>query len=59
MASSERKHWVKAVEDEKNSLNKSKTWHLVQAPDNVTRIELKWIFKIKRDENGKIIKYKT
>ena len=32
MTSPERKHWVKAMEDEITLLNKTKTWYLIQAP---------------------------
>nr|GEZ96373.1 zinc finger, CCHC-type [Tanacetum cinerariifolium] len=42
-----------------DSINKNKTWKLVTLPDNQKAIGLKWVFKTKREGNGKIIKHKA
>nr|GFB83969.1 ribonuclease H-like domain, reverse transcriptase, RNA-dependent DNA polymerase [Tanacetum cinerariifolium] len=42
-----------------DSINKNKTWKLATLPDNQKAIGLKWVFKTKRDGNGKIIKHKA
>ncbi|KAJ9566346.1 LOW QUALITY PROTEIN: hypothetical protein OSB04_002312 [Centaurea solstitialis] len=51
--------WVKAMKEEIDSIEKNGTWKLVTRPSNVTIIGLKWVFKVKRDANGSISKYKA
>lgn len=41
------------------SLNANKTWTLVPLPPGRRAIENRWIFKIKRDQDGNIEKYKA
>ena len=53
------KVWVDACEDEIFSIEKNKTWELVDLPMGVKPIGLKWILKIKRNDDGTIIKYKA
>lgn len=52
-------HWKKAVQDEIDSLLENRTWDLVELPSGKRVIDNKWIFKIKRDENGDIERYKA
>ncbi|GJX23532.1 ribonuclease H-like domain, reverse transcriptase, RNA-dependent DNA polymerase [Tanacetum coccineum] len=49
------KKWIKAMQIEIDSINKNKTWKLTTLPDNQKAIGLKWVFKTKRDADGKII----
>ncbi|GJX84602.1 zinc finger, CCHC-type containing protein [Tanacetum coccineum] len=53
------KKWIEAMQIEIDSINKNKTWKLATLPDNQKAIGLKWVFKTKRDANGKIIKHKA
>ncbi|GJZ84084.1 ribonuclease H-like domain, reverse transcriptase, RNA-dependent DNA polymerase [Tanacetum coccineum] len=53
------KKWIEAMQLEIISINKNKTWKLATLPDNQKAIGLKWVFKTKRDANGKIIKHKA
>ncbi|XP_076892063.1 putative mitochondrial protein AtMg00820 [Bidens hawaiensis] len=46
------------MEEEIESIERNKTWWLVEAPPKLKPIGLKWVYKIKRDEVGKITKYK-
>ena len=55
----ELKVWVDACKDEIVSIEKNKTWDLVELPTGIKPIGLKWVFKIKRNANGTISKYKT
>ncbi|PWA60828.1 ribonuclease H-like domain, Reverse transcriptase, RNA-dependent DNA polymerase [Artemisia annua] len=57
-ASAEKK-WIEAMEIELNSINKNKTWILTTLPENQKAIGLNWVFKTKRDAQGKIIRYKA
>lgn len=52
-------YWEKAMQVELESIEKNKTWTLTTLPGNVKPIGLKWIYKVKRDASGKIIKYKA
>lgn len=51
--------WVKACEEEINSITKNKTWDLVTLPIGAKPIGLKWVFKIKKNSDGSINKYKA
>ncbi|KAI3669699.1 hypothetical protein L6452_41042 [Arctium lappa] len=53
------KKWIEAMHTEIDAINKNKTWKLATLPDKQKAIGLKWVFKTKRDANGKIIKHKA
>ena len=59
MASPDREHWIKAAKEEIQSLNKHGTWRITRLPDGRKPIGCKWVFKTKRDANGKILRYKA
>jgi hypothetical protein len=52
-------HWRQAMEDEYRSLLENDTWELVDATPGIQPIPVKWVFKIKRDADGKIERYKA
>nr|GEX83175.1 zinc finger, CCHC-type [Tanacetum cinerariifolium] len=47
------------MEIELDSINKNNTWTLTTLPPDQKAIGLKWVYKTKRDAEGKIIKYKA
>lgn len=53
------KYWVDACKDEILSIEKNNTWDLVELPLGMKPIGLKWVFKIKRNADGSISKYKA
>lgn len=55
----ELKVWRDACEEEIASVIKNETWDLVDLPEGAKAIGLKWIFKIKRNSDGSINKYKS
>ena len=55
----ELREWIQACEDEIRSITKLDCWSLVDLPEGVKPIGLKWIFKIKRNADGSINKYKA
>lgn len=55
----EEKVWRDACEEEIKSIVKNGTWDLVDLPPGAKPIGLKWIFKIKRNVDGSINKYKS
>nr|KAJ0208302.1 hypothetical protein LSAT_V11C500255750 [Lactuca sativa] len=54
-----RKEWVNALKVELASIEKNNTWRLVDLPKDRKPIGLKWVFKVKRDPHGKILKHKA
>lgn len=53
------KKWEQAMETEFEAIEKNGTWNLVELPALHKAIGLKWVYKLKRDTNGNIIKYKA
>ena len=53
------KAWKGAMDVEMQSIIDNKTWELAQLPGGHTVIGLKWVYRVKRDPDGKIIKYKA
>ena len=51
--------WRKAMEEEMASIEENRTWSLVDLPHGRRAISLKWVHKVKRDENGAMAKYKA
>jgi hypothetical protein len=51
--------WRKAMEIELESVEKNRTWELVDPPAGHRPITLKWVFKLKKDEKGAVIKHKA
>ena len=41
------------------SIKKNETWKLVSPPKDFKPLGLKWVFKIKRNQNNQILKYKA
>jgi hypothetical protein len=51
--------WEKAMESEIQSINKNKTWELLKLPAGHKPIGLKWVFKLKKNAEGEIVKHKA
>lgn len=52
-------NWIEAMESEIQSINKNKTWELVKLPAGQKPIGLKWVYKLKKNAEGEIVKYKA
>ncbi|GKC34901.1 retrovirus-related pol polyprotein from transposon TNT 1-94, partial [Tanacetum coccineum] len=52
-------YWIEAMEEELNEFERLEVWELVPRPDKVMIITLKWIYKVKLDELGGILKNKA
>lgn len=52
-------NWKQALRREINSIKENKTWELTTLPPRQKVIGLKWIFKLKKDANGKVTKHKA
>nr|GFC40975.1 retrovirus-related Pol polyprotein from transposon TNT 1-94 [Tanacetum cinerariifolium] len=51
--------WIEAMQEELHEFERLEVWELVPRPDKVTVITLKWIYKVKLDELGGILKNKA
>ncbi|XP_050890020.1 uncharacterized mitochondrial protein AtMg00820-like [Lathyrus oleraceus] len=51
--------WICVVKDELEFIEKNKNWDLVDLPNGMKSIGVRWVFKVKENPNGKIIKHKT
>ncbi|GJT41935.1 retrovirus-related pol polyprotein from transposon TNT 1-94 [Tanacetum coccineum] len=51
--------WKEAMQEELNEFERLEVWELVPRPDRVMIITLKWIFKVKLDELGGVLKNKA
>nr|GEU89944.1 retrovirus-related Pol polyprotein from transposon TNT 1-94 [Tanacetum cinerariifolium] len=51
--------WIEAMQEELNEFERIEVWELVPRSDKVMVITLKWIYKVKLDEPGGILKNKA
>ncbi|GJT44345.1 retrovirus-related pol polyprotein from transposon TNT 1-94 [Tanacetum coccineum] len=51
--------WIEAMQEELNEFELLSVWELVPRPDKVMVITLKWIYKVKLDELGGVLKNKA
>jgi hypothetical protein len=51
--------WRDAMKAEMDAVEKNRTWELADLPRDHHTITLKWVFKLKRDNVGAIIKHKA
>nr|GEZ99916.1 hypothetical protein [Tanacetum cinerariifolium] len=51
--------WIEAMQEEFNEFERLEVWELVPRPDKVMVITFKWIYKVKFDELGGILKNKA
>ncbi|GJX94201.1 retrovirus-related pol polyprotein from transposon TNT 1-94 [Tanacetum coccineum] len=51
--------WIKVMQEELNEFKRLEVWELVPRPDKVMVITLKWIYKVKLDKLGGILKNKA
>ncbi|GJZ86650.1 retrovirus-related pol polyprotein from transposon TNT 1-94 [Tanacetum coccineum] len=51
--------WFQAMQDEIQEFDRLQVWELVPRPDCVMIIALKWIYKVKLDEYGDVLKNKA
>nr|GFD51578.1 integrase, catalytic region, zinc finger, CCHC-type, peptidase aspartic, catalytic [Tanacetum cinerariifolium] len=51
--------WIEAMQEELNEFERLEVWEPVPRPDQVMVITLKWIYKVKFDKLGGILKNKA
>jgi hypothetical protein len=50
--------WRRAMEEELQAIEDNGTWTLTDLPQGWRAIGLKWVFKVKKDEHGAVVRYK-
>lgn len=55
----DKNEWMQAVDEEINAILKNDTWDLTILPKGKRLMDNKWVFKIKRDKEGNIERYKA
>ncbi len=58
-ASPEAQKWQGAMEEELASFAENNVWDLCELPPERKAVGLKWVYKLKRDEEGKVQRYKA
>ncbi|XP_022852676.1 uncharacterized protein LOC111374254 [Olea europaea var. sylvestris] len=53
------KRWQKAMDEEISSIEKNNAWKLTELPEGKKAIGVKWVYKIKKNIQGKIQRYKA
>nr|GEU74770.1 hypothetical protein [Tanacetum cinerariifolium] len=51
--------WIEAIQEELNEFERLEVWELIPRSDRVMIITLKWIYKVKLDERGGVLKNKA
>ena len=51
--------WKAAMDEEMASLQENNTWSLEERPVGVQPVEVKWVFKIKKDAQGNVERFKA
>jgi hypothetical protein len=51
--------WGAAMKEELDSIEDNQTWTLCDLLQGRRAINLKWVFKLKRNEHGYVVKYKA
>ena len=51
--------WMKSMQEEMDSLQKNNTYMLVKLPKGKKSLRNKWVYKLKKDGRGNLVKYKA
>ena len=51
--------WKAAMDAEMDSIRENNTWELAHLPAGHKAIGFKWVYRVKRDPDGNIVKYKA
>jgi hypothetical protein len=47
------------MKEELRAIEENSTWELTDLPSSRKAIGLKWVFKVKRDEHGVVVRHKA
>ena len=52
-------HWIQAMKSELNSMYSNQVWDLVKEPNDIKPVGCKWVYKRKREIDGKVETFKV
>lgn len=55
----DQKYWEEAVQEETKALEENDTWEIMELPPGKRAISSRWVFRIKKDANGDVERYKA
>lgn len=55
----DKSQWLDAMKDEMDSHAKNGTWALCELPKDAKTVKSKWVFKAKKDTEGKMVRHKA
>ena len=53
------KEWREAMKEEISAILKNETWTVVKPLSDIKPIGVKWVFRVKKDNKGRILRYKA
>lgn len=59
IAHTHKDEWIRAMNEEIQSLTQKNTWNLTTLPENSKAIGSRWVYNLKTDASGKIVKFKA
>ncbi|GBM45482.1 Retrovirus-related Pol polyprotein from transposon TNT 1-94 [Araneus ventricosus] len=59
LKSPQRELWLDAMQEELNVMQERKAWHLVDLPPNIDPIGCRWVFALKKNETGEVVRCKA
>lgn len=59
MNSKESYEWKKAIKEELSQLKAKGTWKLITRTQEMKPVKNKWVFKVKKDQNGNVNRFKA
>ena len=51
--------WKKAIEVELQNLKEASTWDVVERPEGINVVDSKWVFRLKKNAKGEVVKWKA
>ena len=55
----DKEKWLFAMQEEMESLQKNHTYEIINLPQGKKALKNKWVFKLKKDGSGKVVKHKA
>ena len=55
----DKEKWLFAMQEEMESLQKNHTYEIINLPQGKKTLKNKWVFKLKKDSRGKVVKHKA
>ena len=50
--------WMQAMQEEMASQNQNKTWTIAPLPRGVKPLPVRWVYTLKRNDQGEVVRYK-